>query len=153
MTPAITSSGDTGAAELGVKFTSSVAGFVTGVRFYKGAGNGGHARRDLWTTGGSLLATATFSGESASGWQTVTFSSPVAVSAGTTYVASYFAPQGNYAFTANYFTSAFVNAPLTAPATGTTPNGVFRYGASSGFPTGSFNAANYWIDPIFDTGP
>ena len=31
--------------ELGVKFTSSVAGFVTGVRFYKGAGNGGHPRR------------------------------------------------------------------------------------------------------------
>ncbi len=89
-----------------MKFTSSVAGFVTGVRFYKGAGNGGTHVGSLWTTGGTLLATATFTGESASGWQTVTFSSPVAVSAGTTYVASYFAPQGNYAFTANYFTSA-----------------------------------------------
>ena len=44
-----------------------------------------------------------------------------------------------------------VEPPLTAPATGTTPNGVFRYGAASGFPTGSFNAANYWVDPIFDT--
>ena len=38
---------------------------------------------------------------------------------------------------ANYFASAFVNAPLTAPATGTTPNGVFRYGRRVAFPTGS----------------
>ena len=37
-----------------------------------------------------------FTGESASGWQTVTFAAPVAVTAGTTYVASYYAPVGHY---------------------------------------------------------
>ena len=43
-----------------------------------------------------LLATGTFTGETASGWQTLQFASPVAVTADTTYVASYFAPNGHY---------------------------------------------------------
>ena len=38
---------------------------------------------------GTLLASATFAGETASGWQQVSFPSPVPVAAGTTYVASY----------------------------------------------------------------
>ena len=33
-------------AELGVKFTSSSSGFITGIRFYKGVNNTGHARRE-----------------------------------------------------------------------------------------------------------
>ena len=45
---------------------------------------------------GQLLARATFTGETASGWQQVTFSSPVIVNPNTTYVASYFAPAGHY---------------------------------------------------------
>ena len=44
----------------------------------------------LWSSTGTLLATGTFSNETASGWQELDFSSPVAVTAGTTYVASYF---------------------------------------------------------------
>jgi len=32
---------------------------------------------NLWTTSGTLLATATFSNETASGWQEVTFATPV----------------------------------------------------------------------------
>ena len=97
VTPVVSASGDTGAVELGVKFRSDVAGFVTGVRFYKGAGNTGTHVGNLWSASGTLLATATFSGESASGWQQVSFSSPVAVTANTTYVVSYFAPNGHYA--------------------------------------------------------
>ena len=31
-------------------------------------------------------------------------------------------------------------------------NGVFGYGASSVFPTQSFNAANYWVDVVFQAG-
>ena len=38
---------------------------------------------------GTLLASATFTNESASGWQQVNFSNPVPITAGTTYVASY----------------------------------------------------------------
>ena len=91
------SENDPGAVEVGVKFRSDSDGFVSGVRFFKGAGNTGTHVGNLWSASGTLLATATFSAESASGWQQVSFSSPVAITANTTYVASYFAPNGHYA--------------------------------------------------------
>src|SRR5581483_6681009 len=97
--------------------------------------------------------TATFSGESASGWQQVLFSSPVAITANTTYVASYFAPNGHYAVTGGDCTTATDNPPLHALADGASGgNGVFRYSATSAFPTQSFNASNYWVDVVFKIG-
>src|SRR5204863_8939172 len=87
-------SSDLSAVNLGVQFQASSSGFITGVRFYKETDNTGTHVGSLWTTNGSLLATGTFSGESASGWQELDFSSPVAVTAGTTYVASYFTSTG-----------------------------------------------------------
>ncbi len=54
---------------------------------------------DLWTASGALLASATFTNETASGWQQVNFSTPVSITAGTTYVASYHTNTGNYADT------------------------------------------------------
>ena len=54
---------DTAAVELGVKFRADVAGSITGVRFYKGTGNTGTHVGHLWTSTGTLLATATFTGE------------------------------------------------------------------------------------------
>ena len=83
--------------ELGVKFTADFNGSILGVRFYKSAGNVGTHVGNLWTATGSLLGTATFTNESASGWQQVVFGTPVPVTAGTTYVASYYAPNGHYA--------------------------------------------------------
>ena len=70
-------SGDAHSVELGVKFTSEVFGTVTGVRFYKSAANTGTHIGSLWSASGQLLATATFTGETASGWQQVNFSTPV----------------------------------------------------------------------------
>ena len=61
------------AVELGVKFTSDTPGTVTGVRFYKSANNTGTHLGSLWTTTGTRLATATFAGESTSGWQRVSY--------------------------------------------------------------------------------
>ena len=98
-TPAVVDSQDTGAVELGVKFRSDVAGSVTGVRFYKAAANTGTHTGSLWSASGTRLAQATFTGESATGWQTATFDTPVAITAGTTYVASYHAPSGRYSVT------------------------------------------------------
>src|SRR4029453_14701123 len=138
---------------LGVKFRSDVAGFVTGVRFYKSAANTGPHVGSLWSTAGTVLATATFSGETASGWQQVTFPSPVAIATNTVYVASYHAPAGHYSFNANYFATQGGDAPpLHLPASGAVGgNGVFAYGASSVFPNNSFSAANYWVDVVFST--
>ena len=105
----------------------------------------------LWSGSGTLLATASSSSETASGWQEVTLPSPVAITANTTYVASYHAKPGYYASSTGYFTQAVVSGPLTALADGTDGgNGVYKYG-TSGFPTGSWNATNYWVDVVFST--
>ena len=75
---------DTNAVELGFKFQADTNGQITGIRFYKGPQNTGPHVADLWSSTGTLLATATFSNETASGWQQVNFSNPVAITAGTT---------------------------------------------------------------------
>jgi hypothetical protein len=142
--------------ELGVKLRADTAGFITGVRFYKGAGNTGAHTGSLWSSTGTLLATAPFTGETASGWQQVNFAAPVAVAANTTYVASYFAPAGHYAGDGDFFNGTGAGAaPLRALASGVDgPNGVYRYGSGGAFPTDSFNATNYWVDVVFTTtGP
>src|SRR6185436_8773570 len=64
--------------ELGMKFTADMAGFVSGVRFYKYAQNTGTHVGHLWSSSGTLLGTVTFSGETASGWQQAMFASPIA---------------------------------------------------------------------------
>ena len=100
-----------------------------------------------------MLAQATFTNETASGWQQVTFSSPVAVTAGTTYVVSYLAPKGHYSLTADGFTNQ-VNArsPLRpGHRQRAQRQRVFIYAASSTFPTGTYNASNYLVDPVFTT--
>ena len=131
---------------------SSVAGYITGILFYKGASNTGTHVGHLWDANGNLLATATFANEAASGWQQVTFASPVAIAADTVYIASYFAPNGGYAADGAYFaSSAFSSGPLTALSTAT-PGGNGVYVDGGGFPTNSFNATNYWVDVDFNPG-
>ncbi|MBL8121279.1 DUF4082 domain-containing protein [Candidatus Saccharibacteria bacterium] len=150
-TPSVEAESDTSSVEIGVKFQSSMAATVTGIRFYKGVGNSGTHTGNLWSASGTLLATTTFTGETTTGWQTAYFSSPVPISAGTTYVASYFAPSGHYAADSAYFAStAHTSGILTAPADTTTSNGVFSYSATSIFPSGHFNATNYWVDIVVE---
>jgi hypothetical protein len=150
-TPATPSASDTSAVELGVRFTSDMTGYITGIRFYKGSTNTGTHVGNLWTNTGTLLATATFTNETASGWQQVNFSTPVAITANTVYVASYHTNVGGYSTNSGYFASAGVdNAPLHALKDGVSGgNGVFLYGATSAFPTSSYNSTNYWVDIIF----
>ena len=148
--------GDSGPLEVGVKFRAQIDGNITGVRFYKGATNTGTHVGHLWTRTGTLLASATFTSETATGWQEVSFSSPVSITAGTTYVASYYAPRGNYAYDSNYFAGRAVdNAPLRALADGEDGgNGVYGYGALGTFPNGSYQTENYWVDVVFENdGP
>jgi hypothetical protein len=144
--PALVTVNDPDPINLGVRFTAAEDGYVAGIRFYKGEQNTGTHTGTLWTAGGAQLATATFTGETAGGWQQTTFAAPVAVTAGQTYVASYHTDAGFYSATSGFFASDHVSGPLTAPAGG---NGVFAYGADGLFPSGSFNATNYWVDVLY----
>ena len=144
--PSTPDSGDGQAVELGVRFVASTSGYIEGIRYFKSAANAGVHTGSLWTASGQLLATATFTGEGGSGWQVVMFSTPVAVAAGATYVASYHTNLGHYAVTRSMFNSPFTSGPLTVPAGG----GVYHYGAS-GFPSQSYMGSNYWVDVLFST--
>jgi hypothetical protein len=149
--PSVLNSGDTNSMEGGVAFQSAVAGEVTGVEFYKSPDDPSDAHTGtLWSATGTELATGTFTNETASGWQTLTFSSPVSIQANTTYVASVHFPDGEYTYSPSYFTSAYGNYPLTALASGDgTGNGLYIYSSSTTFPTNTYNDNNYWIDVIF----
>jgi Domain of unknown function (DUF4082)/Fibronectin type III domain/Bacterial Ig domain len=148
-TPATPNVNDSGSVVLGFKFQSSLAGHIRGVRFYKSTSNTGTHVVGLWSSTGSLLAEATPAGETPSGWQEATFATPVAVTANTTYVAGYLAPKGHYSATSFGFESAVKNSTLTGLANSTSTNGLFIYSSSLVFPTGSFNATNYWVDVVF----
>jgi hypothetical protein len=150
-TPANAAWPDNAANELGVKFRSDTAGYIKGVRFYKGSGNTGTHLGNLWSASGTLLASATFTNETATGWQQVNFAGPVPITANTTYVASYHTDTGFYAFNGGYFATTGVDSPpLHALRDGVDGgNGVYRYGAST-FPNASFNSSNYWVDVVFD---
>jgi hypothetical protein len=140
-----------GSYELGVKFLASVAGNVTGVRFYKQTFMGGSTHvGHLWSATGRLLATATFTNETASGWQQVNFSSPVAIQANTVYIASFSTGGGRFGISNNYFTSSGVTSgPLQAPANGVSGgNGVYQTHAGK-FPATSGSGMNFWADVAF----
>ena len=150
-TPGTASVNDPNAVELGVKFTVDLNGFITGVRFYKGSTNTGTHVGNLWSSAGQLLATASVVNETATGWQQVNFSSPVAVTANTVYVASYHTNAGNYAANNSYFATAGVdNSPIHLLRDGVSGgDGVYIYGASSRFPTNTYQSTNYWVDVVF----
>ena len=123
---------------------------MNGVRFYKSVGQHRHPRRfALDRPPARGWPSVTFTGETATGWQTASFAQPVQLVVGQTYVISYFTPTGRYAATPQFFATPWDNTVLTAPA-GT--NGVFNYGASDSFPNNSYNSSNYWVDPIFQPG-
>jgi mono/diheme cytochrome c family protein len=149
-TPAILADPDSAPVELGVKFRTSTNGFITGVRFYKGTGNTGAHIGNLWSSTGQSLARATFTNETATGWQTVTFATPIAVTANTVYVASYFAPVGHYSANSAYFTAPVENGGVRLLSSAESGgNGVFSYAATTTFPNGTYNANNYWVDVVF----
>jgi hypothetical protein len=151
--PGVADIGPDNPVELGVKFRSDSNGYITSIRFYKASANTGTHVGNLWTSSGTKLATATFTNETASGWQQVNFSTPVAITANTVYVASYHTNTGHYSDDKNFFSSKGVdNAPLHLLANGVSgSNGVYAYVTSSSFPNKSWISSNYWVDVVFSS--
>jgi hypothetical protein len=144
-------SGPDNPVELGVKFKADLNGAITGIRFYKSSNNTGTHVGSLWNSSGALLASATFTNETPSGWQQVSFSTPVTITAATVYVASYHTTVGHYSDDQNYFaTSGVDNPPLHALENGVSGfDGVYTYSSTTAFPSLGFNFSNYWVDVAF----
>ena len=142
---------DTSSVELGVKFTTSASVDIVGVRAYRPSLD--PVTGSLWAKDGVRLAgPAGLAGTVAAGsWQDMPFGAPVAMSPGQTFIASYFAPAGNYPYTYGYFTNgSFTRGPLTATqSVSGDGNGVFCYSSSSCSPAGTYFDSNYWVSPIW----
>lgn len=148
--PELAAVDDQSSAELGLRFTAEVDGYISGVRFYKGATNTGQHIGALWSEQGARMGTATFVGESATGWQTALFAEPIEVVAGQQYTVSYSAPNGGYAYEEWYWPyKARATSPLSVPTTtGATAAGV--YGNTGTFPSTTYRDANYFVDVVFE---
>ncbi len=129
--------------ELGTKFTADVAGQITGIRFYKSPSDTGIHRGRIWTSNGGPLAIVTFTNETASGWQQQLLSSPLSISAGTTYVVSVNA--NYYGETLNGLAKSVVNGDLASVADGR--NGLL--GPAGVFPIKTLQSTNYFRDVVF----
>ena len=113
-TSASDGAGSSGDYELGMRFSSAVAGIITAVRYWKATNETGTHVGRIWSSSGQLLASVTFTGESASGWQTMDLATPLSVEAGAQYVVSVNATS-RYAVTNGGFNAEITNGALTAP--------------------------------------
>jgi hypothetical protein len=130
--------------EFGVKVTVDQPMQLSAIRFYKDAKETGVHTGTVWSASGTKLATVTFSGETASGWQTQALSTPLSLAAGTTYVVSINA-NAYFGSTQLGLASQVNSGPLHSVADG--KNGV--YGSAAGvFPTQSFKTSNYFVDVV-----
>jgi hypothetical protein len=147
---------DVASVELGVKFKSAVPGAISAIRFFRGAANGAGYSAHLWSADGRPLA----SGNVVEGqctvpcWQEVQLVPAAPIAAGVVYVASYFAGNGRYPYQYEGMTTGFQVGDLTAlDNASANGNGVFRYSATSGFPSQSYRATNYFVDVRFTPSP
>lgn len=149
--PSVLTWSDRSNIELGTKFQTSVAGYVTGIRFYKGPQNTGTHTGTLWDASGHRIAGVTFTNETRSGWQTAMLPAPVSIAANATYVVSYHAPNGHYSLGPDYFKSgAHISGHLTAPKfSASNPNGVFAKSTAPTFPTTNGDGDSYFVDVLF----
>ena len=130
-----------GSYENGLQFSTSTDGSVTGIRFYKPAADTGTHTGNLWSPVGVNLATVTFTGETASGWQTAMFPTPVAITTGQTYTISVFSPAAS--LIGDFWSAPYVNSPLT----GIQPT----YAIGAGYPV-SNSSTNTYVDLLLQVG-
>ncbi len=150
--PAAADTGDSSTVELGLRFSPTVDGVVTGVRFYRSAANVGPHTGTLWGLDGTPLATVEFPGTTETteeGWQTAEFTEAVPVTAATDYVVSYSAPAGRYAADPYYYAYRGVDGPPLSVAGGYGVPDVGVYDSLGNYPSRSYQNANYYVDAQF----
>jgi len=149
-TPQIGVASDGNAVTLGVKFYSTQAGSISGIRFYRAAPNISGYRVNLFSISGSLLAQASSTADTCTipCWEQINFPAPVHIATNTSYIAAYYTSNGRYPDDTNGLAAGKKSNSLIAPASANVGgNGVYTY--SSGFPNQSWQASNYWVDVAF----
>lgn len=148
-TPALPIATTGTAYELGTRWTASEPGFVRALRFWKSVdeGNAVHVGR-LWQ-GSTILATVTFTGETADGWQQATLPTPIAVQAGVEMLVTVNTGNKAYVVTRGDFSVPLALGVLSVPLNG----GVYGIVCGSNCQRPSFSGlgSNYFRDVVFAT--
>ena len=146
----------TSAVEVGVKFRADVAGYITGVRFYKGPGNTGTHVGHLWTSSGHAAgdrhlhrrdgAAAGSRSASPRRWR----SRPTPPTSPPTT-----RPIGRYSRSSNYFAARRDRQRAAARACRTARRRQRRLPLRQRrrLPDQTYQSENYWVDVVFTTGP
>lgn len=143
--PRVDVEADPKSVELGTVFAPRADGQVLGIRYWSSSmTTEGHVG-NLWDGDGSLLATADFDERTETGWRKVMFASPVEVSEGEKYTASYFAPEGNYSATVDSHEQSSSDMLAVVPGV----SGRYTYSSTSTLPTSTWRSSQYWVDVLF----
>jgi hypothetical protein len=127
---------------VGNVFTSSIAGRVTDLRYYKAAEETGTHTLKMWTNSGSFLGSVDVNFGSGAGWVTGHLSWPgIAIQANTQYVVTV-TTTTKQTKTSCGLSSPITNGPLSMVGG--------RWVQGNGiFPTNT-SCSNYWTDVLFD---
>lgn len=143
---------------LGTLFSADTDGYIYGIRWYfPGSLPNGSVIGLLYSftsnTAGTELARVTINGTS-SGWQEITFASPVAISANASYVAAVWTQDNYVGYAGEFAASGLTLGHLTAPKDSSTAhNGKYIAGVGSpAYPTSSYNSGSYMIDVMYLPG-
>jgi hypothetical protein len=148
MRPRVAVDRDRNAVELGVKFIPQRTGSVTGLQYYQGSRDENVTSATLWSSSGTALATVNFAATTKVGWRTIALTKPVALTAGTSYVVSYYAPRGGYSVTEGDLRAAKSLNGFTLKASA----GVYSYSSSRRMPVNTYKGSNYLADVVFAPG-
>ncbi len=132
------------ALSLCLMFAGAIIDFLPNVmalRFYKMPTASGIHTGSLWDPNKGLLVTITFTNETPSGWQEQALPTPIPITAGVIYTASYHTTNGWYARDVNFFTTTFNNPPLHALS------GSYIYNAGTVYPKNG-TTSNYYADVV-----
>lgn len=148
------SDNDASAVSLGVEFYVTSAATLTEIRWWQPTTGASTAARQgalYLISNQSQVATATAAAPSGSGWQTLTFATPVTLTPNTRYRAAVYHPGGLYASTGSYYASGAdeVNGPLVIPknANASAPGqATYNYATGLTYPVSTFQSAIYWVD-------
>jgi hypothetical protein len=131
--------------ELGTKIIATAPASLLGIRYYRDPSETGTHIGRVWSSTGTLLASVTFTGETASGWQTQALTTALPLTAGQTYVVSV-GVNAFFVMTNLGLQAQLSNGPISTDVT-LGKNGVI--GAAAGiFPTTSYQSSNYFVDAI-----
>ena len=138
---------DSSAVTLGVRFKSASDGFITGIRFYKGAGNVGTHTGALYKADGTVLSTVIFTMRLQQAGRQL-FASAVPIVAGATYVAAYTSPEWTLRRGLPVL-CVFGKTAVCADGLGGSERQRCLSRPGSGMPASSYQQTNYYVDVVY----